>query len=208
MAKVDVYTIEGSKKETLNLPDELFGVRINPTLIAEAVRVQDANSRVVCAHTKDRSEVRGGGRKPWKQKGTGRARHGSRRSPIWIGGGITFGPNSLRNFILKINKKAKRKALASVLSDKVASNEFIVLNDLLAGKCTKDIEKMRNALPGSENTALIVTSADELSIVKAARNLKKTSTISASSLNVKDLLSSKYLIASKAAVEKMIEIYA
>ncbi|MFH1611407.1 MAG: 50S ribosomal protein L4 [Patescibacteria group bacterium] len=208
MAKVDVYTIDGSKKEILDLPDQLFSVRVNPTLIAEAVRVQDANSRVITAHTKDRSEVRGGGRKPWKQKGTGRARHGSRRSPIWIGGGVTFGPNSLRNFFLKINKKAKRKALASILSDKVASNAFIVLNELPVEGGTKGLANIRKALPGAQESAVIVTVSSETDAIRAARNLQKTSTISAQSLNVRDLLKSKYVIASKAAVEKMIEIYA
>ncbi|MBU4315031.1 50S ribosomal protein L4 [Patescibacteria group bacterium] len=208
MAKVDVYTIDGSKKEILDLPDQLFSVRVNPTLIAEAVRVQDANSRVITAHTKDRSEVRGGGRKPWKQKGTGRARHGSRRSPIWIGGGVTFGPNSLRNFFLKINKKAKRKALASILSDKVASNAFIILNELPVEGGTKGLANIRKALPGAQESAVIVTVSNETDAIRAARNLQKTSTISAQSLNVRDLLKSKYVIASKAAVEKMIEIYA
>jgi large subunit ribosomal protein L4 len=208
MAKVDVYTISGSKTETLNLPDGLFGVQASPSLIAEVIRVQDANSRVACAHTKDRSEVRGGGKKPWKQKGTGRARHGSRRSPIWIGGGITFGPNNLRNFLLKINKKAKRKALACALSDKVASNQFIVLNEIKLSGETKELDAIRKSLPGNGETALIVTASDELNVVRAAKNLEKTSTIAATSLNIKDLLKSKFVIASKAAVDKMIEVYA
>ncbi len=130
MAKVTLYKIDGSKAGDYELPDELFAVKMNPELVHEAIVNQEANSRIIHANTKDRSEVRGGGKKPWKQKGTGRARHGSRRSPIWIGGGITFGPNLFRQFGKKMNKKAKRKALAMVLSNKVVENKFIVVEDL------------------------------------------------------------------------------
>jgi len=152
--------------------------------------------------------VLGGGKKPWKQKGTGRARHGSSRSPIWIGGGITFGPNSLRNFSLKINKKARRKALASVLSDKVASGVFIVVDAFDVDGTTKQMAGMRSALPGAKETAIVITTTDEEGVIRSARNLAKTATVSAQSLNVRDLLKSKYVITSKAAVEKMIEVYA
>ncbi|EKD46993.1 MAG: hypothetical protein ACD_66C00265G0003 [uncultured bacterium] len=208
MAKIDVYTIDGSKKEIIELPDHLFSVKPNSALVAEAVRVVEANSRVVLGTTKDRSEVSGGGKKPWKQKGTGRARHGSSRSPIWIGGGITFGPNSLRNFSLKINKKARRKALASVLSDKVASGVFIVVDAFDVDGTTKQMAGMRSALPGAKETAIVITTTDEEGVIRSARNLAKTATVSAQSLNVRDLLKSKYVITSKAAVEKMIEVYA
>lgn len=207
MAKIDVYTINGSKKEMIELPDHLFSIKPNAGLVAEAVRIQEANSRVVLGTTKDRSEVRGGGKKPWKQKGTGRARHGSSRSPIWIGGGVTFGPNGLRNFVLKINKKARRKALASVLSDKVASGVFIAVDSFGLSGTTKEMASLRKALPGADETAIIITTQDEKGVIRSAQNFAKTATVSAQSLNVRDLLKSKYVIASKAAIEKMIEVY-
>jgi len=208
MAKVDIYKIDGSKTGTMELPDHLFAVQINSNIVAEALRIQEANTRVTYANTKDRSEVRGGGRKPWKQKGTGRARHGSRRSPIWIGGGVTFGPTKFRNFAMKINKKAKRKALASVLSDKVASGVLIVVDEFDADGTTSKAAIMRKALPGSDKSALIISGSEDKAVVRAARNLPKTSSLAAHSLNVRDLLKYEYAIASKAAIEKMIEVYA
>ncbi|MBT3231059.1 50S ribosomal protein L4 [Candidatus Uhrbacteria bacterium] len=208
MAKVDVYKIDGSKTETFELPDHLFKVKASNDIVAEALRAQEANSRITYADTKDRSEVRGGGRKPWKQKGTGRARHGSSRSPIWIGGGVTFGPTKFRNFTLKINKKARKKALAVVLSDKVSSGLLIVVEGLSDVNATSVAAKMRKALPGSDSSAVIVCAGDEKVAVRASRNLPKTGSIAAHSLNVRDLLKYEYVIASKAAVQKMIEVYA
>ena len=208
MAKVDVYKIDGSKTETLELPDHLFGVKVSTHVVSEALRIQDANSRITYANTKDRSEVRGGGRKPWKQKGTGRARHGSSRSPIWIGGGVTFGPTKLRNFGLKINKKARKKALVSVLSNKVAEGSLIVVDGLVDVNTTSIAAKMRKALPGAKASAVIVCAGDEKLAVRASRNLPKTGSLAAHSLNVRDLLKYEYVIASKAAIQKMIEVYA
>src|SRR3989339_1186928 len=128
--KATVYNMQGTKVKELELAKEIFGVQVNPHIMSQVIVAQQANARKVIADTKDRSEVRGGGRKPWRQKGTGRARHGSIRSPLWRGGGITFGPTNERNFSLKINKKAKRKALLMCLSDK-AKNERIILVDNL-----------------------------------------------------------------------------
>lgn len=205
---VAVYKIDGSTAGKMTLPEELFGVEINPSVVHEAVVAQDANGRTRYAQTKDRSEVRGGGRKPWKQKGTGRARHGSRRSPIWIGGGITFGPLAARNFAKKMNKRAKRKALAMVLSDKVKENTFVIVEDMkLEAPKTKLIQAMRRKLPGAERPALIVAEAENKSVGLASRNLPKTAAVSATSLNVRDLLKSEYVIASKAAVEEIIKHY-
>jgi large subunit ribosomal protein L4 len=208
MAKVDIYKVDGSKTGVMELPDHLFAVTADSTVVAEAVRIQDANSRCVYASTKDRSEVRGGGRKPWKQKGTGRARHGSRRSPIWVGGGITFGPTTLRNFALKINKKAKRKALAGVLSDRLNEGRLIVVDQFDQDGLTKNVAQMRRALPGSDSSAVVVSSNEDKAVVRGVRNLPKTGVLSAQSMNVRDLLRYQYIIASKAAVEKMIEVYA
>ncbi|MFH1632334.1 MAG: 50S ribosomal protein L4 [bacterium] len=208
MAEVNVYKFDGTKTGTMELPDILFGVAANPALVHEAVVAQDANSRVRIAETKDRSEVRGGGRKPWRQKGTGRARHGSRRSPIWAGGGVTFGPIKERVFGIKINKKAKRKALAVMLSDKVASDLFVAVEsyDMPEAK-TKSIIGMRMNLPGKEKKALVVTTEGDKNLVRAARNIDNTRTISATSLNVKDLVKYPFVIASKAAIEMIVKTY-
>ena len=125
-----IYNIEGEEAGDIKLPAGIFGIEINNDLLYQAITIQRANSRKVFAHTKDRSEVRGGGKKPWQQKGTGRARHGSTRSPVWVGGGITFGPRKEKNFKKKINKKAKRKAIFMALSSKVKDKELLVLDKL------------------------------------------------------------------------------
>lgn len=206
--EVAVYKIDGTKSGSIALPKELFGVELNSALVHEAVVAQDANNRVRIAQTKDRSEVRGGGRKPWRQKGTGRARHGSRRSPIWIGGGITFGPIKDRNFSKKLNKKAKQKAIKMVLSDRAADERLIVVEDYaIAEAKTKLAAAVRKNLPGADNSALLVLTADDNAIKIATQNLPKTQTISASSLNVRDLLSYEYLFVSKAALEQMKDVY-
>ncbi len=209
MAKVDLYKMDGTKAGTQELPDALFGVDVSPELVHEAIVAQDANARVKRAKTKDRSDVRGGGRKPWKQKGTGRARHGSRRSPIWVGGGVTFGPTLLRNFGKKINKKAKRKALAMMLSDKVASEQFVALEAFEMPEAkTKFVATMRKSLPGADTSAIIVTTNEDDAVVRGAQNLPKTGTIGATNLNVRDLAQYQYVIASKAAIEKLVAHYA
>jgi len=128
--KIDIKNQKGEKVKDINLSDKIFNVVINEALVHQAVVAQMANERQVIAHTKDRSEVRGGGAKPWKQKGTGRARVGSNRSPIWIGGGVTFGPTKNRNFKKKINIKMRQKAILMVLSDKVANNNLVVLDKI------------------------------------------------------------------------------
>jgi len=125
-----VYNQQGEKVGQVDLPAELFGVPLNRDLVHQVVVTQMANSRQVLAHTKDRSEVRGGGAKPWRQKGTGRARHGSIRSPIWVGGGVAFGPTKERVFAKKINKKMKRQALFMVLSSKVKDKEIVLLDKI------------------------------------------------------------------------------
>ncbi|RMD51778.1 50S ribosomal protein L4 [Candidatus Parcubacteria bacterium] len=208
MAQVTIYNIDGVKAGNIELPDEVFSVKVNPDLVHEAIIAQEENSRVKLANTKDRSEVRGGGRKPWRQKGTGRARHGSRRSPIWIGGGVTFGPNLLRVFGKKINKKAKRKALKMVLSDKIKDEKLIVVEnfefDVLK---TRKVAEMREKLPGHNSSALIVADDKNKAIKFAARNLPKTDAIGVNSLNVRDLVKYEYLILSKDAAEKIKEIY-
>ena len=143
MPSVSIYNFEGKVVGTRELPAAVFGVPVKPGLLQQAVTAQQANRRVAIAHTKTRGEVRGGGRKPWKQKGTGRARHGSIRSPIWIGGGITFGPRSNRNFTLKINHKVRRRALLMSLSAKVAEAALMVVDDVKpVGKKSKQAAQL------------------------------------------------------------------
>ncbi len=143
MIKLDIYNQKGEKTGSVELSEKVFGVKINDNLVHQAVVAQRANTRQVLAHTKGRAEVRGGGRKPWRQKGTGRARAGSSRSPIWIGGGITFGPTKERNFKKDINKKMKQKAVLMAISDRVKNNAMFVFEDLkMKDFKTKDFNKI------------------------------------------------------------------
>ena len=212
-------------KQELN--SAVFGVKAKPALIKQVVVAQQANSRQVLAHAKDRSEVRGGGKKPWKQKGTGRARAGSSRSPIWIGGGVTFGPTKERNFSLKINKKMKKKALFMCLSDKV-KNEKIILFDkielekiqtkkiveilkkidakIISSKIEKSDEKKNRSKKRKDSVLLILTDKSE-NIVKSTRNIPNIKTIKSDCLNVVEVLKYKYLIITVNAVKEIEKVY-
>lgn len=208
MAKVTLYKVDGTSAGEMMLSDALFNVSVNENLVHEAVVHQKAKSRVAIAHAKDRSEVRGGGRKPWRQKGTGRARHGSRRSPIWAGGGVTFGPSKDQNFATNMNRKARRKALAMVLTDKVASERFVVIEDLVIkdGK-TKQLSELLTKLPVANKKVLIVLDLENKDAVRAAQNLQKVATLPVNSLNVVDLLSYDYILTAKETVESMTQLY-
>ena len=199
--KVLIYNQKGEEIGNALLPKEIFEVKINSDLIHQVAISQMANQRKVIAHTKDRSEVRGGGRKPWRQKGTGRARHGSRRSPIWKGGGVTFGPTKDRVFDKKINKKMRRKALLMVLSAKAKNNLLLLLDkfDLNQAK-TKLMAEVLKKLP-IKGSVLIALPKIEKNIILAARNIPRVKTIEARNLNPLDLLSFKYLIISKEAIK-------
>jgi large subunit ribosomal protein L4 len=208
MASVTLYTIDGSKKGELSLDESLFGVKVNAALVHEAVVAQTANARAAIAHTKTRAHVAGTGKKPWKQKGTGRARHGSRRSPIWIGGGITFGPSNARNFGVKMNKKARRKALAMVLSDKVSNENLIGLDSLtLSEGKTKELQTALEKLPLTGKKTLIVTIPENKMVARAAQNIENVNTVPANALNVVDLLRNQNVIMTEAAVEMVSKIY-
>ncbi len=197
MSKATVYSKDGKEVGSVNLNSKIFGVKINPLVVQQAVRTQHANQRSVIAHAKDRSEVRGGGRKPWRQKGTGRARHGSIRSPLWKGGGVTFGPSKDRNYSLKMNKKAKRNALLMCLSDKADDKKVIVLDELkLSSAKTKDIATMIKKLPIKGSVLIALPSADE-TIIKSARNLTRVKTMNADSLNVMEVLRHQNLLVTK-----------
>lgn len=205
--KFPVYNTKGEQVKNIELSKRLFGVTIKPEVIHQVIVAQEANSRQVLAHTKIRSEVRGGGKKPWKQKGTGRARHGSIRSPIWVGGGITFGPRSDRNFSLKVNKKQKQLALAMCLSDKVA-NKLLVIFDTISiesGK-TKDlnvwikfIKSKIDSLRDGKKFLLVVDSKNA-SLFNASKNLKNITIIGYNSLNCVDLLKYDTTFVSEGAV--------
>ena len=206
---IDTYNQKGEKVGQTRLPKEIFEVKINTDLVHQVVLCQTANKRQKSAHTKDRSDVRGGGAKPWRQKGTGRARAGSNRSPIWRGGGVTFGPTKDKVFKKRIPKKMKRKALLMVLSEKVKSNSLILLDELKIKETkTKEILEVLKKLPCKEKTCLIALPALDKKVVLAARNIPKINTIESRNLNVLDLLSSKYLLMPKATIKTIKETFA
>lgn len=208
MAQVKLYTQQGADAGTFELPDSLFAVAVKPAVVHEVIVAQDANSRVVSAHTKDRSQVSGGGKKPWKQKGTGRARHGSTRSPIWVGGGVAHGPLAERNFSKKVNKKMKRVAIAMLLSDRLAQNSFVAVDSLVFPEAkTKLAGAMRKALPCADKSALLVLASSEVAMNRAVRNLANTQAIGARSVNPRDLAKFGAVIASKAAIAEMEETF-
>lgn len=201
MTKVSVYNLQGKEVGEVELNPKIFGLKVNQTLVTQAVLVQQANDRQVVAHTKTKGEVRGGGKKPWKQKGTGRARHGSIRSPQWKGGGVVFGPRSDRNFELSINKKQKRKALLMSLSDKLSDNKIIIVDSLaLSTPKTKELANGLSKLK-IDRSALITTAEANQGLVRASQNLKKIAVIRANSLNILDVISHKHLVLDKASLD-------
>ncbi|HNW19804.1 MAG TPA: 50S ribosomal protein L4 [bacterium] len=216
MIKYQVYNQQAEVVGDQELSQEVFGVAINPALVHQAMVAQLANTRSVIADTKDRSEVRGGGKKPWKQKGTGRARAGSNRSPIWIGGGVTFGPTNDRNFTKKINKKMLSKAICMVFSDRVASHDLIIVDDLTVkdGK-TKElkaiIEKLLAADQQGSQVAkprtLILTGSSIDSVKLAGRNLPRVQILNDQNINVVSLLRANKFIISQQAIASLQQRY-
>ena len=208
--KAKVYNKNFEVAEELDLKPEMFEVKVQPELLEAAVRVQMANGRNSIAHTKTKGEVSGGGRKPWKQKGTGNARAGSTRSPIWRHGGITFGPRSNRNYTLKMNKKEWRKALYMALSDKAASNNFLVFSDIsLETPKTKEmaslISNIKEKVAKGSKKFLVVMPKKDQNVEQASNNLKYAKVIHANSLNIIDLINSDSVILPKnslAIIEK------
>ena len=193
--KVATYDQEGKEVGQTLLPKEIFGLEVNQELIHQVVVSQTANRRQVSAHTKGRGQVSGGGKKPWRQKGTGRARHGSTRSPIWRHGGIAFGPSRDRNFKKKINRKMKRLALLMVLSAKAKGNFLLVLETLKLEKIkTKFIAQLLQKLPCKNESALIVLPGMDKNVILASRNLKNAKPSQVKDLNALDLLTFKYLV--------------
>ncbi len=206
--KVPVLTSEGKEAGSLELSPAVFGVAFNDPMMHQVVTGLMAQKRQVLAHTKGKGDVRGGGKKPWKQKGTGRARHGSSRSPIWVGGGITFGPTKDRNFYQKVNKQMRQAALRMALSDKVASEHLIVVDAwTVATPKTKALADVLKKLPSASKKSLVVTMAKDKNVIQASKNLAKVMSIGAANLNVLDVMKYDYLVASKEAVAMIQDRY-
>jgi len=206
MANISVYNMEGKEVGTMELNDAVFGVEVNEHLVHLAVVRQLANNRQGTQKAKTRAEVRGGGRKPWRQKGTGHARQGSTRSPQWTGGGVVFAPTP-RDYSIKMNKKERRIALKSALTSAVQGNKFIVLDELKLNEIkTKEMAKVLDNL--KVNKALVVLDDNDKNVVLSARNIPNVLTASTSTINVYDILKYSTVITTKAAVATIEEVYA
>ena len=206
MANVAVYNIEGKEVGTMELNDAVFGVEVNEHLVHMAVVNQLANKRQGTQKAKTRSEVSGGGRKPWRQKGTGHARQGSTRSPQWTGGGVVFAPTP-RDYSFKMNKKEKRAALKSALTAKVEENKFIVIDEIALSEIkTKSIANMLKGLDVSK--ALVVLEDGNVNAEISARNIADVKTAKTNTINVFDVLKYNTVVATKAAVASIEEVYA
>ena len=206
MAKIDVKDLTGAVKGSIELSDEIFGIEPNAVAMSTVVRNQLANRRQGTQKTKTRSEVSGGGKRPYRQKGTGRARHGSTRSAQYVGGGIIFGPNP-RSYSYTVPKKIKRLALKSALSSKVADQKLIVLENMdLDEVKTATVAKALKAI-GAGNSSLIVLEDVNKNAELSARNIKDVKTALVNTINVMDILKYDSLVATKAAVEKIEEVY-
>ncbi len=201
MAKVKLYNKEAKETGELELDDAVFGISLKNQVVHQIYNAMMANAREPWAHTKDRGDVRGGGKKPWKQKGTGRARHGSNRSPIWVGGGVTFGPLKVRNYKQKIQKKMNQLAVRMCLSAKVKDTQFIVLENFEVSGKTREMVDLRKALPGFGKTTLLLSDASNEKLNLGTRNIQRLDMQQASDVNVVDLLHHQYIITTKKGVE-------
>jgi large subunit ribosomal protein L4 len=210
---VDTYNQEGQKVGQTKLPSEIFDVKINPDLVYQVAVSQMANRRKTIAHTKTRGEVSGGGKKPWRQKGTGRARHGSTRSPIWRHGGVVFGPRKEKIFKKEIPKKMRRKALLMILSAKAKENFLILFDSLKIEKpktkiMAQILKNLRSKIENFKKGSLLIalSQKDEI-IYRASRNIPDVGITEARNLNALDLLSCKYLLMSKDTIKVIKEIF-
>lgn len=208
-----IYNIKGEKAGTITLPENIFGLSWNADLVHQVVTAMQANARTPVAHTKDRGEVRGGGKKPWQQKGTGRARHGSSRSPIWRGGGITHGPRNEKDYSQKINRQARQKALLVALSRKLKDGEVIFVDMIetqepkaaVAKTMLAGLSKAMPALAKKKNAALIALPTKHLPTMKSFGNFGNVTIEEVRNLNPLNVLSSKYLVIAnpEAAIETL-----
>jgi len=207
--KIDLYNQNGEVTGSVTLPKEIFDVKFNADLVHQIAVSLSGNKRQISAHARIRSEVSGGGKKPWMQKGTGRSRHGSTRSPLWKGGGVTHGPRKDRIFEREVPKKMRRKALFMVLSQKAKENQLVILDkiELEKGK-TKEMASSLGKLPCSNQATLIALSNYDKKIFLAARNIKKTHIEDARNLNVLELLNYKYLLLTKDSIKTIESTFA
>ncbi len=202
--KVTVYNLSGKATKEIELNDSVFNVAVKPSVVHEVFVAQTNNSREPWADTKNRGEVRGGGKKPWQQKGTGRARHGSIRSPIWRGGGVAFGPLSVRNYHTKINKKTKTVATRMCLTDKAANGALWVMENFsFAESKTKLFVALLKALPAKQKNFLVVTAGKDTPLLKMTNNVQAVKTMRAEDVTVADLLSKQAVLASLDAIAKL-----
>ena len=207
MPTVAIYDIANKKVGDLELNESIFGVEVNEALLHQAVVMQLASQRLGTHATKTRGMVRGGGRKPWKQKGTGRARSGSTRSPIWVGGGTVFGPQP-RSYAFSMPRKQRRLAIKCALSDKVQSGDFVVLENLdFAAPKTKDVVKMLNDF-SVDSKALLITADEAENVEKSSRNIPGVKAINTCGLNVYDILNHNKLFITKDAITRIEEVFA
>ena len=207
MPKVDVYDIEGKKVKTIELKEEIFCIKPNEAVVHRVLVNYLANQRQGTQSTKTRSEVSGGGRKPWRQKGTGRARQGSIRAPHWVGGGVALGPKP-RSYNYTINKKEKQLAIKSVLSSKLAEKELIVVENLpLKEIKTKEMVRVLNNLKVEGKAVVLLPQKDEI-VQKSARNIEGVKALQVETINVYDLLKHKNLVVTEDTVKKLEEVYA
>ncbi len=208
MSKIDVLNIKGEKVKNITLSDSVFGIEPNDVVIYDAIRLATANSRQGTHAIKTRSEVSGGGRKPWRQKRTGRARQGSTRAPHWYHGGVVFGPRTERNYTLKMNRKERQLALKSALTYKVLDKELIVLDELkLASNKTKEVKEILSNLKAERNVLIVVDELDD-DLILATRNLNNVLLLSADEINTYDIISANVLVATEEAIKSVEEALA
>jgi large subunit ribosomal protein L4 len=201
--KAPFYSTSGEKTKESVLPKDVFDLEVKPELLHQVVVAQQANQRLVIASTKDRSEVSGGGRKPWRQKGTGRARHGSIRSPIWVGGGVTFGPSNARNFGQKINRQMARKGLLGAMTSKAKDEQVAIIEDMIVkeGK-TKEVASVIKSLPFEGSILLVVPKQDKL-LRQSLRNIPKLRATTIDQLTAWQILAHRYLVLTKTALSEL-----
>ncbi len=211
--KLKIYNQEAEAVKDLELSPTIFAVEPNQELLHQAIVAQASNERQVLAHVKDRSEVSGGGRKPWRQKGTGRARAGSSRSPIWIGGGVTFGPRKERNFTKRINQKMKQKAIFMALSDRIKNNSFAIINrlefeDYKTKQAVAIINKFEEKVFSTKRRSLlIITDSKDEKLKYSVKNLEQVKLINIASINLLDILAYRYLLITESALETFTKRY-
>ncbi|MBI3119995.1 MAG: 50S ribosomal protein L4 [Candidatus Kerfeldbacteria bacterium] len=201
MISAPLYNAAGERNGDMELPEKVFAISGDQDVVYQVAVAVESQSRPVIAHTKTRAEVRGGGRKPWKQKGTGRARHGSIRSPLWVGGGVTFGPRSTRNFVKHVNKPMKNKAMRMVLSDRATNQKILILETLeLPQIKTSAIAGLLQKLKVNDHTVLIAANVSG-NLVKSSRNIPNVFATRADQLSILDVLSHEYVVLTKEALK-------